>query len=233
MNYIRLIAALCLFLLSLSILAEEIDTDKTNSKDLPTLPIDRPNVFEKHYHYEYKDRDHTFKESAQHVGVLFGLNIFGYYLSQPDEVRENGSFEKYEENFGDIVFDKDAPFWNLMTHPLVGSQVYLYYRGFGYSPQRAFLMTAIQSTIFEFTIEIYTEPASVQDLYQTPVLGSLLGFGIEKLSMRWLNSDSQFLRTMGHIMNPWTLFSFFEGKSSLTPTFMNGRPAGLMFTAEF
>ena len=36
----------------------------------------------------------------------------------------------------------------------------------------------IQSTLFEFLIEIYTEPASIQDLIQTPILGSL--FTLEK-----------------------------------------------------
>jgi hypothetical protein len=40
-------------------------------------------------------------------------------------------------------------------------------------------MAAISSALFEFTVEVYTEPASVQDLYQTPILGSILGLGLE------------------------------------------------------
>ena len=183
--------------------------------------------------YEYKDRDHTTSESAKIVTLLYGLNWIGYYLSQPDEFRENGSWENYKRNFGEIVFDKDAPFWNLMVHPLTGSQMYLFFRANGYSQQDSFFMSVLQSTLFEFTIEIYTEPASVQDLYQTPVLGSILGYGIEKLSLNLLNSGTRWKKYLGHIINPWTLFDFFEGRTYMTPTFENNKFKGIQWVAEF
>ena len=66
-------------------------------------------------------------------------------------------------------------------------------------------------------MEIYTEPASIQDLYQTPVLGSFLGVGLENLSMYLLNSGNAFARTIGHIINPTTLFWFYEGKVQVLP----------------
>ena len=59
-------------------------------------------------------------------------------------------------------------------------------------------MTFISSTLFEFTVEIYTEPAKVQDLYQTPILGSVLGVGLETLSLYLLNTGNSF----GRILKP-------------------------------
>ncbi|MFN8370637.1 MAG: DUF3943 domain-containing protein [Bacteriovoracaceae bacterium] len=47
-------------------------------------------------------------------------------------------------------------------------------------------------------LEVYTEPASIQDLYQTPILGSVVGLFFEVISLDFLNSDSTFLRGVGH-----------------------------------
>lgn len=63
-------------------------------------------------------------------------------------------------------------------------------------------MTFISSLLFEYTVEIYSEPASIQDLYQTPVFGTALGYGIELLSVELLNSDSKFANFMGRVINP-------------------------------
>lgn len=78
-------------------------------------------------------------------------------------------------------------------------------------------MSAIQSGLFEFFIETYTEPASYQDLYITPVYGSLIGYGIELVSIPMLNSGNAFLKVLGHIINPASMFWFFEGKVYTTP----------------
>lgn len=86
-------------------------------------------------------------------------------------------------------------------------------------------MAFISSTLFELTVEIYTEPASVQDLYQTPVIGSVLGLGLENLSMYLLNSGNALGKFLGHAINPSTLFWFYEGKVQVIPRY-NGRKKG-------
>ncbi|MCK6595234.1 MAG: DUF3943 domain-containing protein [Bacteriovoracaceae bacterium] len=113
---------------------------------------------------------------------------------------------------------KDEPFWNWFVHPISGSQIYLFYRADGYSRIEAFNMTFITSALFEFTIEIFTEPASVQDLYQTPVLGSILGLGIENFSMYLLNTGNPLASFFGHLMNPMTMLPLFKGKTLIIPT---------------
>lgn len=171
----------------------------------------------KEYIYGYIDRKHSLSESLKHIAAIYGVTWVVYPLSQPDVVRENGSWKNYGNNLGKLVFDKDEPFWNWFVHPISGSQLYLYYRAVGYNRIDSMGMAFISSMLFEFTVEIYTEPASIQDLYQTPVIGSFLGMGLENLSLYLLNSGNAFGRTIGHIINPATLFWFYEGKVQIVP----------------
>ncbi len=184
------------------------------------------------YYYGYNDRDHTGTENVKHLGAIYGVTWAAYPLTQPKVFRENGSWRNYRHNFGQLVFDQDEPFWNWFVHPLSGSQLYLYYRANGYRRVDALAMALISSTLFEFTVEIYTEPASMQDLYQTPILGSVLGLGLEHLSMYLLNTNNYVGKLFGHILNPATLFWFYEGKVRVTPDF-DGKRAGLFLRMDY
>lgn len=185
------------------------------------------------YLYTYKDRKHSMGENIKQLSAIYGLTWALYPVTQPEVFREKGSGTNYGNNLGKLVFDKDEPFWNWIVHPLSGSQLFLYYRANGYSRISSLAMTFISSTLFEFTVEIYTEPASVQDLYQTPVFGAFLGVGLEKLSMYLLNTGNAFGRFFGHVLNPATLFWFYEGKVQITPTIDRKNRAMLQLRAEF
>lgn len=173
------------------------------------------------YSYSYKDRDHSRKENMNQILGIYGVTWLLYPLTQPSVVKDQGSFKNYRDNFGKLVFDKDEPFWNWFVHPISGSQLFLYYRANGYSRIDALAMSFISSTLFEFTVEIYTEPASVQDLYQTPILGAILGIGLENFTLYLLNSGNALGRFFGHLLNPSTLFWFYEGKVKLIPYYDN------------
>ncbi len=185
------------------------------------------------YRYSYIDRKHTRVESMKHLAAMYGVTWLAYPLTQPDVVKNKGSWKNYRKNFGRLVFDKDEPFWNWFVHPISGSQLYLYYRANGYNRIDSMGLAAISSTLFEFTVEIYTEPASIQDLYQTPVLGAFLGFGIENLSLYLLNSGNAIGRAIGHIINPTTLFWFYEGKVQIIPKADFKGTTSLTFMADF
>lgn len=185
------------------------------------------------YNYAYYDRDHSFKESAGHIAAIYGITWVVYPLSQWEVFKEKGSLKKYRRNFGELVFDKDEPFWNQLVHPISGSQLFLYYRANGYSRMDSFLMSTISSSLFELTVEVYTEPASVQDLYITPVFGSILGLGLEKASLYLLNTGNAFGRFWGHVINPATLFWFYEGRVRLTPTTDFQEAGSLTLSVEF
>lgn len=169
------------------------------------------------YHYGYQDREHSFTENARNIGIVYGMTWFFYPIVQPKVFRGAGGVKQYEHNFGKIVFDQDEPFWNDFVHPLTGSQLFLLYRADGYDRLTAFEMTFISSALFEMTVEIFTEPGSVQDLYQTPVLGTVLGVGLENLSMYLLNTGNTVGKILGHAINPATLLPFYEGRTLIIP----------------
>lgn len=186
--------------------------------------------------YFYKEREHTKEEIYKDVGFVFGISLIAYPLTQLDTIKNDGSWQKYKDNFGRIVFDRDEPFWNYMVHPYTGSQMFLFYRARSYTYADSLALTFVSSTIFEFVIETYTEPASVQDLYQTPVLGAVMGYAFEKASLSMLNSDSKIAHFFGHLINPMTLFpSIFEGTATyatIVPN-INNKSIGYYIYADF
>lgn len=153
--------------------------------------------------FAYREVEYSLSDKATHIGVVYGVSWVVYPLFQPEVMMgKKGSWEKYGRNFGRLVYDQDQPFWNWMVHPLSGSQLYLFYRALGYDKPSSFGMTFISSALFEFTIEIYSEPASVQDLYQTPVFGTVLGLGLERASVYLINTPSGFTQFLGRLINP-------------------------------
>jgi hypothetical protein len=230
MKYIYIALLLTIFNISLIDLASAKGISNNNKTKTASQPVKKR---QPKYHYAYIDREHTRSENWNNIGFIYALSWGLYPLTQPEVFRDAGSWDKYKSNFGKVVFDRDEPIWNWVVHPISGSQLFLYYRANGYNRAQALGMTFISSTLFEFTIEIYTEPASVQDLYQTPVIGSLLGVGIETISMALLNTGNPVGKFFGHLMNPATLFWFYEGRTRITP-YTNGRDkASLQFVRTF
>lgn len=161
---------------------------------------------------EVTPREHTSGETALYLASLYGVSGVIYYFTSTEKIHENASLDNFSHNFGRvIIFDTDSPNANWIVHVYSGSQCYLFYRGRSYTKTSAFLLTALQSALFEFTIEVIQEKASLEDLINTPILGSILGRGFELASIDLLNSDSWFLRTLGHLINLPTLFGFNQG----------------------
>lgn len=184
------------------------------------------------YEYGYNDRDHSTEENIKNIAIVYGLTWVFYPLVQPKVFKVQDGVNQYKRNFGKVVFDKDEPVWNFFIHPISGSQLYLLYRAEGYSRMSAFGMATISSTLFELTVETLTEPASVQDLYTTPVLGTVLGLGIETLSMSLLNSGTTFGKVIAHAINPATLLPLYEGRTLIVPKF-DQEDKGAMMKLEF
>lgn len=158
------------------------------------------------------EREHEWGETARYVGLLYGASWVGYFATQPKTFLENGSPALYRENFGRaVLFDHDPPWYNWMIHPTTGSQLYLFFRARGYDRRSAFALTALQSFLFETTVEIYTEKASFEDMINTPVLGGVLGHGLELLSLHLLNRESKVARFFGYLVNPMALLGLHEG----------------------
>ena len=183
--------------------------------------------------YSYKERPHSIKESAAYLGAIYVVSwgIFPFVL--PKEFKEYGSFSNWKEYSGEFRFEHDGPFWNWLAHPLSGSQLYLIYRAGGYSRSDSFGMAFLSSALFELAVENYIERPSVQDFYQTPVLGSILGVTLEKASMYLLNSGSSWGKVLGHILNPASLFWFYEGRVQVIPRIDGRGNAAISAIVEF
>jgi len=161
---------------------------------------------------EVTPREHSFVETFSYVGSIYFLLGIGYYFTSKEKIERNASFENVTNNFGRVViFDTDSPNANWVVHSLAGSQAYLFYRARSYSKSGAFFLTMLQSALFEFTLEIIQEPASLEDLINTPLIGSALGRGFELASIELLNSDFLLARALGHLINLPTLFGLYEG----------------------
>jgi len=141
----------------------------------------------------------------QQVSMLYGVQWAYYFIGQADNFRQNGSLHNWRSNIGNPHFDKDFYDYNLALHTLAGTGYYGYYRAQGSSRARSFGLSFLSVLLFEFTVETFTERPSFQDIYQTPVLGSLVGMGIEDLSLNCLESEWAAVRGLGYAINPFTL----------------------------
>lgn len=75
--------------------------------------------------------------------------------------------------------DNDRFFFNYVAHPLAGSEYYLIARNRGCNWWQSAAYSAGMSSVFEFLIESTYEQASWQDLWITPVSGTVIG------ELRW------------------------------------------------
>lgn len=159
-------------------------------------------------------------EKTLNFGMVYTAQWASYLLTQHKTIAQVGSFDNWRKYPLRPHFDKDSFGYNLIGHSISGQYYYLFYRSRGYSESASFLWTAISSTAFEFTIETVTERPSYQDLYQTPVFGTTVGIGVEKLSRALHRTETWYGHALGYLLNPLTLFpqtSKIFGLASVRP----------------
>lgn len=172
-------------------------------------------------------------ERMRNFGIVYGTQWTVYLATQKPTIERNGSFRNWTHYPTSPHFDNDSFDYNLFQHSLSGGSYFLFYRSQGYTQTDAFLWSVISSAAFEFTIETITERPSWQDLYQTPVYGTLLGIGLEKVSDMFFEKGTWWGRALGYVTNPFRILKKEEEKkTSLTPMYSPGR-VGLLYTQEF
>ena len=104
------------------------------------------------------------------VGVLYAL---------PETVtnfdKDTAGLSKWWDNVSNPARDNDDAYLNWITHPYWGAAYYIRGRERGLSRWQSFGYSALLSTLFEYGAEAFFEKPSYQDLWITPVIGSLLG----------------------------------------------------------
>ncbi|KYG65734.1 hypothetical protein AZI86_01270 [Bdellovibrio bacteriovorus] len=167
-------------------------------------------------------------EYAQNFGIMYSAQWAFYVLSQEDTIDKHGSFKNWIEYPTQPDFDKDSFDYNIFKHSLAGNYYYLFYRHQGYSEMESFAWTFLSSLAFEFTIETVTEKPSFQDIYQTPIYGTIVGMGSERLSQYLLDSDATWMRVLGYVVNPFNLLGPHPLDVSALPIFDAKAPGFVM-----
>ena len=172
--------------------------------------------------YNPKGRqDIPIKEKTLNFGFVYGTQWAFYFLTQEQIIRhDGGSLKNWLQNPFSPRFDKDSFEYNIFKHSLIGNYYYLFYRSRDYTAKDAFFWAFMSSFAFEFTIETITEKPSYQDIYQTPVFGTVLGIGSEQLSAFLHRRGTWYWSTLGYIINPMTLIpQFAREKVAAVPVF--------------
>lgn len=156
-------------------------------------------------------------DKVYNFAMVYGAQWSFYLLQQQETIRTHGSWDHFFSYMTQPTFDKDSFDYNIFKHALAGQYYYQFYRYRGYSEIDAFAWTFFSSLAFEFAIENYTEKPSLQDIYQTPIFGTLLGMGFERLSENLRSSDLWSARVLGYVLNPFAILIDEPGSLSAMP----------------
>lgn len=131
-------------------------------------------------HARYRELFHK----SLYLGVYQFALVYGL-TKLPESVTKWTEEQRRFKNFGrnwakhvssSPVFDKDPLAVNYIGHPWGGAGYYCMARQTGLNEKEAFVYTLIQSTfVWEYGFEAMAERPSVQDLFVTPAVGTILG----------------------------------------------------------
>ena len=106
------------------------------------------------------------------------------------------------------VWDDDEWPINFIGHPVAGSFHYNSLRSQHASIFHSFLFATAQSFIWEYIVEATAEKPSTQDLFITPIVGSILGESIHRLTMSMRRNGFNFFeKIFVLIFNPPFVFN--------------------------
>jgi hypothetical protein len=126
-----------------------------------------------------KDRDGLWRDT----GILVGAQVaaIGVLYAMPESVsgwspqQKRNSLRNYEKNVQNPGIDNDKFYLNYILHPYWGATYYIRARERGYEEGESFLYSTAMSTLYEFGVECFFEKPSIQDMFVTPVIGSVIG----------------------------------------------------------
>lgn len=99
-------------------------------------------------------------------------------------------------------WDHDNVIFNYVLHPYAGAAYFMAARTCGFNFWQSMLYCACVSTIgWEFGIEACMERPSIQDIFITPIVGSLMGEGCYRAKRAIVNNDYRLLGStfVGHL----------------------------------
>ena len=146
------------------------------------------------------------KDGAIYYGSIWAFRFF--YVRNKNSRIYDTSPSKWWDNItrAPETDDGDQFFTNYIVHPFAGYVSYLYYRQMGYGFWGSALGSALQSTIFEYTVEGLVETPSLPDLISTPALGVAIGVAAEEISDWLAGTGNPVAKVLAHAVNPMRNF---------------------------
>ena len=143
---------------------EETPFPDTNQKDLSKPQRDWKGI----------GRDTAFFLGYQVVFAGF-LWLLPESVTAWTEDQKKATLSKWKENVQNPVWDRDKFWINYLAHPYFGGTYYIRARERGFGEFGSFSYSALLSALYEFGIEAFFEPPSLNDLIATPVGGYIVG----------------------------------------------------------
>ena len=145
-----------------------------------------------------RNRDKPFlTKAARSLFIITGVEVVSgvalAFLPQNFSRWDSGVYTRALENLkrawtSPPVWDHDVFFHNFIGHPYAGAFYFNMVRSQGATAWQSFGYAVFQSTLWEYVIEALAEQPSIQDLFITPVVGSLLGELFHNWSLHILRS---------------------------------------------
>lgn len=121
----------------------------------------------------WRDTKYFFGYQFVALGILYAMpeSVSGW----TNEQKKDYSFSVWWEKTTHPENDSDVFYMNYILHPYWGAAYFVRARERGYNNWQSFGYSAVLSTLFEFGLEAMAEEPSKQDLWVTPVIGSVVG----------------------------------------------------------
>lgn len=123
--------------------------------------------------------DDSFTISMMAVGSIIVLYLSPQNVSNWEEkdLSPDNMGDRYAHKVSDgPVIDKDDNGINYYGHPYFGGAYYIHSRHMGYNKNESFIFSFLMSTcMYEYGVEAFFERPSMQDLFVTPLLGTVHG----------------------------------------------------------
>lgn len=163
-----------------------LDTTATSAAEFPLSRGTRPSIYELPYSLttNVPDWKHLWINSAIFTGAYIGTLAVLECLPEGATNWNRTSIENTpwpKRWWKNVVkkgpeWDGDDVIFNYVLHPYAGAVYFMAARSCGFNFYRSLLYSAIVSTIgWEFGIEGTMERPSIQDIFITPVIGSVVG----------------------------------------------------------
>lgn len=171
---------------------QAIESVKIDLTDQDYLKSHKLNIYELPYSWTGKCYDwkrfwiNTATLTGAFVGALVVLECLPEDATNWNraEIQSVPLFQRWKDHVikEGPEWDGDKWYFNYLLHPYAGAAYFMGARSCGFNFWQSFLYSAFVSTIeWEYGIEAFMERPSIQDLFITPIVGSLIGEGFYKL----------------------------------------------------